>query len=612
MEFSQMEIRRSRGPFSLVWMGRSLRAWLYGAKPWESLLLGPPMDEIKRRLDPNGPYGGRYFESVIQKYFLDNPHRALVTVEPKADFLTKQEAKLAERLSTAMAKLGEDEKRGIAEKCAALELAQSEADSPEALSCIPHLSRADLSCEPDLVPRSYEDLGGIPALCHALHTNGISYVDLAFPLDTLSRDDYEWLPFFSQAVTSVGLPGMDYAEVSSLLAGTVGGFNAMLHTGSAAPLAGSALAGGFIQTPVGDFDLAGRDWIVYRLKCLDAKAVPSLDIALRLINEADFSDLRRMKDLVLEARNNISSTLAPSGSRYASSRTDRLTSYANETGEIWNGLSQLLFAQKLATMDVAEVAAKLESLRDAIRAGGTIANIAGSASAIRNTGSAVAAGFGSFGPPKPRAAGNGAWKPAGGKVCEVFASPSLQVGFAAMALKAAPFDTVSQTAEGVLSHWLSTGALWEDIRMKGGAYGAFAGSDSLERCFSLSTYRDPDPLRSLESFSSILKTRAADSSAILGGDDLVKTIIGCYSRETRPQAPSSRSVADFFRFMTRIDDAYRARKLKRLVGVSAGEVADALGGLASQEPLGRAVITGMKDAEQVAKALGTDVRELPV
>jgi len=417
-------------------------------------------------------------------------------------------------------------------------------------------------------------------------------------------DDYRWLPFFGRAATSVGLPGMDYAEVSSLLAQNVGGFNYVLQTGSPAP----AGDGPLIETASGVFDLAGRDWIIYRMKCLDEKVAPSLDLLLRLITEADFSDHRRLKDLVLEMKNQFSSSLAPMGSRYASSRADRFASPASRTLETWGGLSQLLFAHELAKMEIAEIAAKLQSLQKAVSSGGVIANLAGSADALRANGTAIAGRFAGFGPPKPRLTrqdDTGAAE----AVCEVFASPSLQVGFAAMGLKAAPFDTKAQTAETVLAHQLSTGALWEDIRMKGGAYGASASSDGLEQCFSLSTYRDPNPLRSLESFSAILKDRAATS---IDEGDLVKTIIGCYARETRPRTPAEKSVGDFLRFLSRIDDGYRRRKLERLIGVSTEDVSAALVGLAGQEAFGRVVIAGAKDAEQIARAMGTEARELPV
>jgi Zn-dependent M16 (insulinase) family peptidase len=629
MEFAQREIRRSGGPFSLVWMRRSLRGWLHGNKPWESLLFGPGMAQIKQRLA--GSSGGEgYFESLIRKYFLDNPHRALVILEPEDDFLPRQEARLAESLLKTERALSGNDRQNIIEKTAALETIQSEGDSPEALAAIPHLSRKDLSPEPDTIPRRLEDLRGIPALCHELYTNGITYTDIAFPLDLLKAEDTPWLPFFSRAVVSVGLPGMDYGEVSGLLARTAGGFNAVLHTGSAAP--GTAL---FVQAPSGRFDLAGRDWIIYRLKCLDEKNAASLDLALRLISEADFSDQRRIRDLVLEMKNELDSSLAPSGHSYASCRSARFASRSRQIDETWSGLTQIEFAHRLAELDTAEIIAKLQNLREAIAGAGIITNITGSPSALAAGSALLADRFSRYGLPRGRStppdtpalgamsepAHNSALQaPAAGP--EVFASPSLQVGFAALTLAAAPFDSPLQSAEMVLAHQLSTGALWEDIRMKGGAYGAFANSDSLEGCFSLATYRDPSPLRSLDAFSSILQSMAKQKSAAgqtaeaMREDELVKNIIGCYARETRPRTGAEKGLTDFFRFLYGIEDGYRKRKLQRLIAVSGADTAAALAALAAQTTVQNGVrpviITGMKGAEQAAKALGTDVKILPV
>jgi Zn-dependent M16 (insulinase) family peptidase len=605
IEFSQREIKRSHGPFSLVWMRRSLRAWLHGGKPWDSLLLTPPLEKIKQNLATHS----RYFESLIQKYLLDNPHRALVILEPREDFLSKQEAMLAETLTKTEQQLSVKDKSRIVEKSAALEEMQSEGDSPSALATIPHLSRSDLSPEPEMIPRTLEDLQGIPALYHDIHTNDISYIDLAFPLDILPPEDYPWLPFFARAVISVGLPGMDYAEVSSLLARNVGGFTAILHTGSAAPLPQKEHTNGLSN-------LAGRDWIVYRLKCLVTQTAPSLDIIQRLIHEADFSDTRRIRDLVLEMKNDLRSGFAPNGSGFASCRASRYASTSSQTKEIWNGITQLEFAHRLAEMESSQTAAKLQNLRDSIAAGGLIANLTCSAEALKSNGELIAQRFSSLGSPKDSEQQPPAPSPHRPlPISEVFASPSLQIGFAAMTLKAAAFDTPAQVAETVLAHQLSTGALWEAIRMKGGAYGASASSDSLERCFSLYTYRDPAPLRSLESFSAILNGGFHITEDKGFQDNLVKNIIGCYSRETRPRSPSDKGITDFLRYISRIEDDYRRRRLERLISVSAGDIAAALKVLASQcgqAPTNRVIITGIKDAEQAAKAMGTEVQTLPV
>jgi Zn-dependent M16 (insulinase) family peptidase len=596
MEFSQREIRRSGGPFSLVWMRRSLRTWIHGCKPWESLLLQPAMDKIKENLAADK----RYFESLIQKYFLDNPHRALVIIEPKKDFLPQQEKQLVKTLADTENNLTESERQNILEKSTMLEKIQNEADSPQALAAIPHLSRNDLSVDNDCIHRRHIDLNGIPALYHDLYTNGITYIDLAFPVDVLSPEDYFLLPFFSRAVVSVGFPGVDYGKVSSLLAATVGGYIALLHSGSAVRGTPQSL-----QTAPGLFDLSGRDWLIYRLKCLDEKIAPSLELAARLIREADFTDHRRINDLVLEMKNELDSSLAPLGHVYASGRAGSRNSHSKRTEEKWSGLSQIDFVHRLAKLDTAEIAGKLEYLRKKINSSGFIANITGGALDVSCR--EIAKQFGSFGQPVSRSpdAGGESAPPA----VEVFGSPSLQVAFAALTLNAAVFDTKEQLAEMVLTHQLSTGALWENIRMKGGAYGAFVNSDSVEDCVSFATYRDPNPMRSLDAISAILKDGSYGNCT---EDYLVKSIIGCYAKETRPRTGAENGLVDFYRFLYGIEDDYRKRKLQRLVSISTADIADAFASLGSRAATGTVIIAGVKTAKEAAKALGTDVHILPV
>ncbi|MDR3144843.1 MAG: insulinase family protein [Treponema sp.] len=633
LEFSNREIRRAGGPWSLVWMRRALRGWFYGGKPGESLLFLPAFDELKGRLAADE----RYFEKLIQRRLLDNPHRALVVLEPEPDYLEKKEAALAERLARREAALSAEERRTLREKAAELARIQSAEDSAEALAAIPHLSRQDLRRDIDVIPREFRDAAGIPVLTHPLYTNGISYVDLAFPLDILSPEDYPWLPLFARALVSVGIPGMDYAEVSSLLARRTGGFHGMLQCGS--PIPGASLSP---EEPGGMPELRGRDWIIYRLKVLDEKIGPALDLTLGLITGADFQDQRRLRDLILEMKNDIDSSLAPSGHSYAAGRGLRHFSRARAVDELWNGLEQLRFIHHLAGQETAGIGRKLTGLRDRIAAGGLIVNLTGQAEALAADLRGIAERWRPFGPPRP-------WNPAsrdpaaflnlsgdppaaafpagpGGAAplppAEVYGSPSLRVGFAALVLPGASLIEKEHAAELVLAHQLSTGALWEDIRMKGGAYGAFAYPDGMERSFSLSTYRDPNPLRSLDSFAAVLRARAEQK-----GDEeaLEKAVIGAYAKETRPRTAADRGLTDFFRFLYGINDRHRERKLHALIDASEGEVAGAAGRLAGQSAVpavpegfagGRTplpvIIAGTETARTAADRLGVCVRELPV
>jgi Zn-dependent M16 (insulinase) family peptidase len=263
-------------------------------------------------------------------------------------------------------------------------------------------------------------------------------------------------------------------------------------------------------------------------------------------------------------------------------------------------------------------------------------NITGGAEALKTALSETDRSFGVFGAPRPSrdfspaafselsaAVRGGAYS--GG--AEVFASPSLQVGFAALTLPASPYGSEGQAAELVLAHQLSTGALWETIRMKGGAYGAFASPDNLEGAFSFSTYRDPTPQRSLEAFSSILKEMAGRAGTLTAEeasrlkDDLDKAVIGCYSKETRPRTSAEKGMADFLRFLYGITDSHRSARLASLITVSAEDIAGTVKRLAAQTERSvfdgggfphPVIIAGRSAAETAAAKLGAPVIELPV
>jgi len=605
MEFSNREIRRAGGPFSLVWMRRALRGWMHGAQPWDTLLFLPAFTALKERLakEPS------YLESLIRRYLLDNPHRALVSVDAEPGLTERQEAALAAELERSAQGMPESERQAIRRRAEELEHIQSRPDSPEDLAAIPHISRSDLVPDVENVPRRLHHVGPVPLLAHDLFTNGVAYVDFGLPADVLAPEDYPWLPLLSRCLGALGLPGMDYGEVSSLMARTVGGFHGLLHSSSPAPGASRSAV-----VPTGVLDLVGRDWLLFRLKALDAKLDAGLDLVYRLLTESDFSDLRRLKDLVLEFRNDFDASLAPAGHSYAMSRAGRLFSRSRSVEEVWNGLSQLEFLHRIAALPLEEVAGRLGALRDRLMtAAGLMLNVTGSAAAIdRSLKSLVR--FQGFGPPRPRHPATddpASFRSSGDAgAAEVYASAALQVGFAALGLKAAPFAGAEQAAELVLAHRLSTGALWEDIRMKGGAYGAFAFPDGLEPVFLLATYRDPKPLRSLDAFRTALDAAAR---AAPDPEELEKAIIGSYAKETRPRTAADKGMADFLRFLTGIEDAARRRKLEALVALEPPELSAAARRLAAGwERSCTAVLAGNSQAGEAAAALGAAVRRLPV
>jgi Zn-dependent M16 (insulinase) family peptidase len=621
-EFFNREIRRAHGPFSLIWLQRALRGWLHGKKPWESLLFLPSFTKIKEKL--KSVEGVRFFENLIQTYLLDNPHRALLSIEPEDDYLEMKEAALAQKLAEKQAALSEAELKNIEKKAKSLEKTQSEKESPEALAAIPHLSIRDLSPEIVVTPGKLFDAGGVPVLACELSTNGITYVNIAFPADILEPEDYLWLTLFSRAAAATGLPGMDYAALSSLLARTVGDFSPMMRSCGVSP--GSSRS---VALPSGVFDIRGRDWFIWSFSCLDEKLLSSVALILDIIAKADFTDMRRLNDIVLNCRNDLISSIAPHGHSYALTRAGRHCSRSNVIEEIWHGVSQIAFIQKITTMDTPVISANLTRIRDALASAGALIYITASKETVDAALPLFEQTCAAFGAPKPRNAGaperafsplcsGGIQPPDGGEkyAPEVWMSPALQVGFTGVVIPASEYATRDYVAELILSHYAATGELWENIRMKGGAYGAFAYHNGLDRSFRLASYSDPEPLKTVAAFYESFKKIGGSR---ISADSMEKTIIGAYARETRPQTPKEKGLFAYFRFLCGIEDAQRSKIRKHLLDMTAGEVAAAARRLADRmnnEGMLSCILEGANgatsDAEKTSAALGVAAHALPV
>jgi Zn-dependent M16 (insulinase) family peptidase len=151
-------------------------------------------------------------------------------------------------------------------------------------------------------------------------------------------------------------------------------------------------------------------------------------------------------------------------------------------------------------------------------------------------------------------------------------------------------------AELVLSHRLKTGFLWERIRMKGGAYGAFSMPNGLEGTFTFATYRDPNLDASLDAFRESL---AASRSQPLTGSELKNTVIGTVSNDLSPRSPAEDGFLALQRRHLGITDALRQAKRDALLRVKAKDLVAAAARLEAGFDQGQTfVLTG----ESIARA----------
>jgi Zn-dependent M16 (insulinase) family peptidase len=622
VEFRNLEIQRGGRPFSLTLMRRSLRGWLHGSDPETTLEFRRWMDTLKDRLG-----GGGYLERLIDGQFLSNPHRTTVVARPDAEQGHREAAAEAAELAEIAARLSQADRRRLGERLDRLQRFQEQPDDAEALQRIPSLRLSDLNAAVERLPSEwvFRELGH-PVLFHDLFTNGIVYADFLFDTSGIEDGLVDSIPLLGRTVCGCGLPGRPYHEVAGRLGLLTGGFGAALSADTLT-LPRSGMAQG----------------LIFRVKMLEENLEAALELVGELLLQADFRDLNRLESLLLEMRNDHKASLVPGGSHYASLRAGSRLSAALALEERWKGVDQYLHLVGLSDgrtarpeTSLSELAAALEGLRagllgrDRLTVNLTcrravlprLAAAVGRLASSLPEGSGARAGDGS----------SGASDYVGPSAGSAFASPDLRhgrggtstfmsleavvgtmdVSFVAQALPAALFGSKENACEAVLAHFLNTGYLWEQIRMKGGAYGAGASVNGLEGLFTLSSYRDPNVAATLEAFQGAL-AHARDTT--MASREFEKVVLGAAGREEKPMAPGEKGYVAVKRELLGITDEMRQSRREQLIACELADLHAAadrlLGGLARGCAV---VITHRRALDEAAAKLGSpgsSVVELP-
>ncbi|MDR3312787.1 MAG: insulinase family protein [Spirochaetaceae bacterium] len=597
LDFANREITRAAGPYSLNLMRRVLRSWLYGGPPGAFVSTRDAFTAVKERLSANPAW----LQTLIRELLLDNRLRTLVTVYPDNNYGKRRDEIEQAYCKKLLRRFGEKIHRP--DGLPVGNDTDKRAESASGLAdCIPHIKPADLTVRIDRIATVVSDAAGIPLFTNREAVNGIVYLDVAFPVDVLAPDDFPLLPFFATALTNTAFGGKTWAERAVDIGVTTGGLWANVFT-SAAP----------VILPVG-LPIAGtafnRRWLLVRVKMLAEKTPAALDLLAGAIIGADFSDLQRLKDLALECRNDLNASIVQAGNEYAQSRSAMTFHQSKAVDELWNGLSQYHTMRRLAETPET-LTAGFRRIRESLLDGGAIIHATADDEGLcvlEKTLAAFSARISSHGPRPPRLFFDDDFLRLA-RLSDVPRRPAAvehypiagQVGFASLSFRSSPFGTPESAHEAVLAHWLSGNLLWERIRTIGGAYGAFAYSEPLERVFSLVSYRDPDPFRSLDVFEDCLKEAV---SIQFDQDTVEKAVTGAYSREVQPRSPASRGFTGFVRTLYGITDELWDAKISALLATTGADItAAAQRLLASCQADARRTVLGQNNGKAASRSV---------
>ncbi len=530
MEFSMREKNFGNMPRGLVYAMTSLESWLYGGDPAQNLCYNEIFASLRKKIDEG------WFEDFLRSTLLDNPHCAKLCMLPSKTLGQEKLKAEEERLAGIKATLNTSQLDGIINDFAALRKKQEAGDTPEQLTTLPRLSVSDIPESSGFTPQKIVTLDGVTVLDQPINTDGITYLNLRFDLSDMPEKELSRITFWSSMLGSAATEHYSAIEIQSELQGKLGRFGAV--TGSYAKCGQTSSATPFIDVKLALLENSKPD------------AVRLLD---EVLNHSDLSDVNFVYNILRQYRMSMEQSVTMRGNSFAAMRAASGSSARGVVEEAMHGITMLRYLQSADK--------SFEGIKDDFcRA------LTGLSSAVFTKKRLTVCLTGEY---------DEAWireimsilsdAPMGDAVeyrpaavaKEGVIIPA-EIGFAA---RSANLNSIGAEYSGVAqvaAQLLSLDYLWNQVRVKGGAYGTGMGAPAGGQ-ISLTTYRDPSPARSLEIFDG---AGQALRDFCESGSDLEKYIISTVAA-TEPvlsaQAEGERAAALYFAGRTH-EDMQRERR----------------------------------------------------
>lgn len=500
----------------------ALGTWLYDdadEAATRGIEYGPIYEELNRELD------GTYFEDLLRELVLESKHRALVELVPVADDAAASREEEAE-LAAAKAAMDDADLQRIVEDVAALRERQEAEDAPEARATLPRLHVSDIGParpEPQL---AIDKQTPIPCLRHDLPTHQLAYALTYFDLSHLSFAELPYVTVLTRLMNQLATERMTAGELDSYVCANLGFLS---FTTEVATQPNWKLANPRLLVSAG---------------ALSEKMDALARIPREVWSETVFEDTERMRDVLTQTRIGMEQSFLMNGHSAALARAMSYGSPAAVLTQQLSGVDFYLFLRDLLDNFDDRKEGLCETLRELqariFTSTGAVASFTGSDEDYRRYWNAA----GDLGLSPRTAATKELYVPWPEDKREAFIIPS-DVTYLARACDPRTLEIETDGTWSVASNALSYDYLWNEIRVKGGAYGCGFRSPS-PRHASFYTYRDPaiDPsLARIEAAGDWLASFDPDADTFEG------FIVSCVSGMDAPLKPytlTKRRNAEYF------------------------------------------------------------------
>ncbi len=525
-EFKYREADFGSYPKGLIYGLTALDSWLYDDnEPFMHLEENETYARLRQAVDRG------YFEKLTQKYLLDNPHKSIVILEPKKGLTAENDRKLKEKLAQYKESLSEEEKQHIVEETAALEEYQDSEDTPENLAKIPMLSREDIGREARRLLNEERSIGDIPVLYHNMFTAGIGYLRMMFKVENISEELAGYVSLLKGVLGELNTENYKYGDL----------FNEVnIKTGGIVPISNIYINADDLNKYTLTFEMKG--------KALYENIPVMVELMREMIMTSDMTDHVRLKEILAEGKSRMQAQMMSSGHSVAMGRALSYGSASAQLSEIMNGIP---FYRLICTLndnfheEKDNITQKLQRLARLIfRKENLMIDFIGTEEGYKQVES-TAEGFAErlYAEPVEKLS----FVPTYEKKNEGFMT-SGQVQYVARGGNFRKKGLPYTGALRILKVLMGYDYLWNNVRVKGGAYGCMCsfgkGGDG-----GFVSYRDPNLKRTVEVFEG-----AAEAIAQVKLDERTMTqyLIGAVSDLDVPMNPQAYGLFSLSAYMTGI------------------------------------------------------------
>ncbi|AGK97257.1 insulinase family protein [Clostridium pasteurianum] len=324
-EFELKESDYSSYPKGLVYCEKVLGSLLYGGSPFQNLEFNEVLNRIK-----NNVHNG-YFEKLIEDHILNNNNSLLFMVIPQKHLAEEKIKEDREKLQNYKKSLTKEEIEKLIEENSILVKRQSSPDSQEDLEKIPLLSIEDVKKNLDTYNTIVKDLDTYKILYTELVTNGIDYIDFYFDTSYVNQEQIPYITLLSYLLGRVDTEKYSYEELSNEVNKNTGGID-------------------FDAEAYSNLDKIEEYYpkFIIKGKALHTKSESLLNLIFEIINSSKFDNHKRIKEILSELKSRIEMIIVSGGHRIASSK---VTSYYSQLGEYLETINGFTFYKFLVEVE---------------------------------------------------------------------------------------------------------------------------------------------------------------------------------------------------------------------------------------------------------------------